>query len=203
MSSGPRLESSIKKHFAPVLRVDGFAGSGRTFRRVLGDLIQVVNVQGSRYGGRFAVNMGIQPLCIPDVVGDTPDPKKISEPSCEFRRRLSESGRDQWWEHDAAKESMDAAVKAAAAVYCVKGRPILNAFAGPMSPLMKTTPEAYESGQFDFHGFGSTNVRMALALARYRKARGDVAAAKRFASIGLASVGSGLALLNELRDLAS
>jgi hypothetical protein len=94
------LEVAIRKCLAPCLREDGFAGSGRTFRRVLNGWIQVVNVQGSRYGGRFSINLGLQPLAIPDVVGNVPDPKKIREELCEFRRRLSESGADQWWTHD-------------------------------------------------------------------------------------------------------
>ena len=55
----PRLESSIKDHLSPVLKSDGFLGSGRTFRRVSEDLIHVVEVQGSRFVGKFAVNLGI------------------------------------------------------------------------------------------------------------------------------------------------
>jgi Domain of unknown function (DUF4304) len=121
--STPRLESSIKDHLSPILKSDGFVGSGRTFRRVSGDLIQVLQVQGSRYGGKFAVNLGIQPLSIPDVVGNAPDASKIKAELCEFRRRLSESKRaHQWWEHTASKQSMDTAVRAAAAVYAAVGR---------------------------------------------------------------------------------
>ncbi|MCA1500702.1 DUF4304 domain-containing protein [Bradyrhizobium sp. NBAIM03] len=87
----PRLESSIKKHLNPTLKNDGFVGFGRTFRRVSEDLIHVVQVQGSRYGGKFAINLGIQPRSIPDVAGNSPDPMKIREELCEFRRRLSET----------------------------------------------------------------------------------------------------------------
>src|SRR5215471_4199171 len=68
--STPRLESSIRDFLSPVLESDGFFGSGRTFRRMSGDLIQVVQVQGSPYGGKFAVNLGIQPASIPDVAGE-------------------------------------------------------------------------------------------------------------------------------------
>ena len=42
----PRLEPSIRKYLLPLLKNDGFAGSGRTFRRIDNDAIHLVNVQG-------------------------------------------------------------------------------------------------------------------------------------------------------------
>lgn len=74
--------------------------SGRTYRRTRNGQIHVVNIQGSRYGGKFAINLAIQPVTIPDVLGNDPDSKKITESKCEFRKRLSESGEDQWWSYD-------------------------------------------------------------------------------------------------------
>lgn len=203
MNSAPRLEISIKEHLAPVLRADGFTGSGRTFRRVVGDFVQVVNVQGSRYGGQFAVNLGIHPLCIPDLRSEVPDPKKITEELCEFRRRLSESGADQWWKHDGSQESMSTAIKAAATVYYTIGRQLLEHFNGSVSPIHIVTPEAFENGQYSFQGFGSTNVRMALALARFRQAKGHTAAAKKFANIGLAAIGGASGLRRELESIGA
>jgi hypothetical protein len=43
-NEAPQLEASIRKHLVPLLRQDGFSGSGRTFRRVAGDFIEVLNV---------------------------------------------------------------------------------------------------------------------------------------------------------------
>lgn len=203
MNPAPRLEISIKEHLAPVLRADGFSGSGRTFRRVVGDFVQVVNVQGSRYGGQFAVNLAIHPLCIPDVRGEVPDPKKLTEELCEFRRRLSESSADQWWKHDGSQESMNTAIKAVAIVYCTIGRQILEHFNGSVSPMHLVTPEAFENGQYNFQGFGSTNVRMALALARFCQAKGHKEAAKKFANIGLAAIGSASGLRRELESIGA
>lgn len=199
----PRLESSLRAHFVPALRKDGFVGTGRTFRRIVGDIIQVCNVQGSYSGGRFAVNLAIQPACIPDVVGNMPDPNKIMELECVFRKRLSESRGDQWWQHDGSRESMDAAVISAVAVYCSHGRPVLDMFCGFASPLGTITPDAFENGHYDFHGFGNTKVLMALALALYRKHHGDSEAARRFASIGLAMAGPSFAGRRKLQDLIS
>ena len=194
----PRLESSIKDHLSPVLKSDGFFGSGRPFRRISGDLIHVVNVQGSRYGGMFAVNLGIQPRCIPDVVGHAPDATKIREELCEFRRRLSEAKGDQWWEHEGSKESMDAAVRAAASVYTTIGRRLFSELSGPESPLHKVTPTQFEAGNYSFSGFRSTKVRMARSLALMRQSVGNLADASAFARIALANLGVAHALRAEL-----
>lgn len=54
ITATPRLETAIREHLAPVLRADGFRGTGRSFRRVVNGWVQVVNVRGSRYGDQFA-----------------------------------------------------------------------------------------------------------------------------------------------------
>lgn len=199
--SMPRLESSIKDHLSPVLRSDGFFGSGRTFRRVSGDLIHVVQVQGSRYGGKFAVNLGIQPRSIPDAAGNSPDARKIREERCEFREGLSDTNGDQWWEHAGSKESMDAAVRAAAAVYTTVGRRVFSEMSGPESPLHRVTPAQFEAGEYDFSGFGSTKVRVARSLALMRQSVGNPADAGAFARIALAGLGGASALRAELEAL--
>jgi len=198
----PRLESSIKDHLSPALKSDGFFGSGRTFRRISGDYIHVVNVQGSRYGGMFAVNLGIQPRCIPDVLGNSPDATKIREELCEFRRRLSETMSDQWWDHEGSKESMDAAVRAAASVYSTSGRRLFSELSGPESPLHKITPTQFEAGHHSFSGFRSTKVRMARSLALMRQSVGNLADASAFARIALANLGGAHALRAELEALS-
>ena len=198
----PRLESSIKDHLSPVLKSDGFFGSGRTFRRISGDLIHVVQIQGSRYGGEFAVNLGIQPRCVPDAVGNSPDVTKIRVELCEFRRRLSETGSDRWWEHGGSKESMDAAVRAATSVYATIGRRLFSELSGPESPLHKVTPAQFEAGHYSFSGFGSTRVRTARSLALMRQSVGNLADASAFAQIALANLGGAHGLRAELEALS-
>ena len=162
MDTRPHLETAIKEHLAPVLKSDGFKGSGRTYRRVNGDLIQIVNVQGSRSGGKFAINLAVHPLCIPDLRSETPNPSKIIEEYCEFRCRLSEHGADQWWEYENSMESMSEAIKAATSVYCSVGRPLFEPFCGQNTPLHQITAAELENGSQRLYGFGSTKVRMAL-----------------------------------------
>jgi Domain of unknown function (DUF4304) len=204
MSNSPyRLESSIRIHLAPVLRGDGFSGSGRGFRRVAGDIIHALQVQGSRYGSKFAIELGIHPLAIRDVRGRAPDPARITAYDCEFRRRLSERGSDQWWDHEASKESMDAAMLRATAVYETIGRKLFSEQSGSNSSVHTVTPDQFENGQYRFSGFASTKVRMTLALALMRQSVGNLEHARAFARIGLANIGVAGALKNELEELCA
>jgi hypothetical protein len=202
-TSQPRLEASIRKHLVPTLKADGFTGSGRAFRRVAGSLVHALNVQGWRSGGKFAVNVGVHPLAIPDVLGNVPDPKKITVELCEFRRRLAEKGDDQWWRYKDTEASMDVAVHSAARVYGSVGRSFFTTFGGPSSPLFSVTPADFAAGHYDFKGFGSTKVRIALVLARLRKASQRRDEAKAFAQIGLSCEGGAGGLRDELENLST
>ena len=202
-ATAPRLETAIRAALASVLREDGFSGSGRTFRRVTGSWVQVLNVQGSRYGGSFAVNLAAHPLVIPDVVGNKPDPKKITQELCEFRRRLSETEADQWWKHDLTEESMLSAVREAAAVYRRRGNELFQRACGPHSGFNALLAANFSAGAYDTAGFGSTQVRMALALARLRQSESQPEEAKAFAAYGLAHAGSATLLRRELEALAA
>lgn len=202
-TSAPRIESAIRDHLAPFLRADGFSGSGRTFRRTVGGWIHVVNVQGSRYGGQFAVNLAAHPIAIPDLRGDAPDPKKITEELCEFRRRMSDSEarQDKWWKHEATTESMAAAVRDAADTYTRAGRRLLNEVTAENADLNIVTPEDFAAGRFNFLGFGSTESRMALALARLRKAQGQSSQAQAFATYALEHAGTAAFLKTQAQAL--
>ena len=59
-----RIEDAWKEFINPVLRDADFKGSGRNFRRIAGEFVQCVNLQGASYGGSFAINIGIQRLAM-------------------------------------------------------------------------------------------------------------------------------------------
>jgi len=202
VTAAPRLDTAIRAHFVPCLRADGFAGSCSRYRRVVDGWVQVVSVQGARGGGSFAINLAVQPLAVPDFLGNPPDQKTITEELCEFRRRLSEASSDQWWKHDGTEGGMNAAALAAALVYVNVGRPLLDRVSGPNAPLNAVTAEEFNRGAFDFSGFGSTKVRMALTLARLRRSQGRANDSAAFARVGLAHLGSAVALRRELEQLA-
>ena len=197
-----QLEDSIKEILAPILREDGFKGSGRVYRRVVGELINIVSVYSSRHGGQFAIHMGIHPLAVPDVLGNAANPAKMTESLCEFGRRLSEGTADQWWQHDTTRASMDRAVRQAASLYMNVGRPMFAALNSPTSPILNLSPNEFGSRQADFHGFGTTKFRKAVVLARLRHTQDRPAECRGFAEIALeAHPGMSAQLREELYDL--
>ncbi|WP_315812586.1 DUF4304 domain-containing protein [Bradyrhizobium sp. SZCCHNR2028] len=198
------LPKAIRSQFAPTLRRDGFSGTSRRYWRLVGGQCQVVEVQGSRYGGKFAVNMGIQPMSIPLLSGEPPEPKRMREMDCLFRRRLARQPGDQWWDYEPNQLSMDAAARDACAMYEQVGRAQLDFMAQPTSPLTTVTPEAFAEQTCDFKGFGNTGVLMAWALGHMRKAAGKNAEAQGFARFALEKIGDGpggSGLKAKLRDL--
>lgn len=91
----------ICREFAPYLREQGFKGSGQNFYRVSADLIHVINLQASKYGDGFAVNLAIHPLGMKiEGSAEQPEPKKLKEYECFFPTRLSKpTETDHWWKH--------------------------------------------------------------------------------------------------------
>jgi hypothetical protein len=126
-SSQPRLCSALRTVLASIL----LTGSGTTFRHVTAGWIQVINLQGARRGGSFAINLAIHPLAVPDLQDKTLDPKKITQELCEFRHRLAETGADQWWKHDTTEVGMASAMANAATVYKNVGRRLFDSVSGP------------------------------------------------------------------------
>jgi len=187
-NSSQNLPKAIRTEFAPALRADGFSGSRQRFRRVLEGQVQVVEFQGHRGGGSFAVNLGLQPLNIPANLGGVVDPTKVIEPGCFLRTRMTESGADQWWPHDGSLTSMKKSVRQACLVYEQFGRVQLNNMGGTESPLNIITPDDFLNSNYDFFGFGTTRTRIAWGLAHMRKAEGKLDAAKAFAEIALANI---------------
>lgn len=156
--------------------------------------MQVVNVQGSRWGGSFAINLGLHPLALPTRSDQPADPRKINEVDCAFRRRLREDERDQWWSHDSA-ESAVAAVQAAAGVYRRVGQALLERQSCPNAPIWTLQPEELDQAGKRLEGFTLYTFRngaLASLMAQIRHASGDVTAARAFArrarEEGLASV---------------
>src|SRR6185503_5228121 len=92
---------------------------------------------------------------------------------------------------------MEHSVAEAAEVYVRVGRPDFLTISLPNSPLRTVSPEDFESGHFNFCGFGSTKIRMALALARLRHSEGRLLDAKAFAAYGIATVGSASVLKSQ------
>lgn len=200
----PSLAKAMQTQLAPTLRRDGFSGTGQRYWRVLGGQCQVVEAQGSRYGGKFAINMGVHPLSVPTRSGDAPEPKRIKEMECMFRTRLAASKGDQWWDYGRTQASIDEAARDACAVYERVGKAQLDSIAKSDSPINTLTAKAFAARAYNFNGFGNTRILTALTLAQMRKAAGDNKEAAEFARIALEEIGDGAGgsgLKAELREL--
>jgi Domain of unknown function (DUF4304) len=200
-----RIEDAWKEFINPVLRDAGYKGSGRNFRRIAGEFVQCVNLQGARYGGSFAINIGIQPLAMFGGLDERVTTSSIKEIDCEFRRRATDGPSDQWWDYTQLVSSKKQAAQNAASVLRDFGVPVLERMCSPKSPLLTINPVSFSAGIFDFLGFGSTKIRMALTLAQMRKAAGDLSACRSFAQHGLDQITGigGIGLRPELTELAS
>lgn len=182
----PRIEDAIRVHLAPMLRREGFVGSGRTFRRVSDNVVHLVNAQGFWYGGRFAINLCVHPLDLPCVGGGPADPKKIAEEKCEFRHRLSDGPSERVWDHDGTLEGLNSSVSNAANVFEQHGTSFFRQFIGPGSILYTLTPESFasDSNTLRLYCFGST-IRLAYIFARLRSLQGRHKDASAFAQIAM------------------
>ncbi len=101
----------LRQDFLPVLRREGFGGSGNTLRRVNGPLVHVVNFQASSSGCHCFLNLGVHLSFLPALGGDVVL-DRLDEASCAFRVRIESSAPSGGWVYgdsaDLAKESVTA-----------------------------------------------------------------------------------------------
>lgn len=199
--SGPNLSGLIRQHLAPVLRADGFTGSGRSFRKNHTDWLFVLTLETSRAGNAFALHVGIQPKFAPDTLGKPVDPKKLKVQLCEFRRRISSTAKDQWWDFEATEESMITALQAAASVYVEHMRPLVHAICAEPSIFAEISVEKFNVQAMGFEGFASDEGRLALATARYLVLKKQHEKARTFAEHGLRHVGISVGLQRDFEEL--
>jgi len=117
----------LAKHLLPVLRAEGFRGSGATLRRVAAPLVHVFNVQGSSGGERCYLILGAhlsflsaQPL-VPD---------KLLEYECAFRARLNPPEEAALgWSYGGSATAAEAMALAAVDVWRSQGRAFFAAYA--------------------------------------------------------------------------
>jgi hypothetical protein len=110
---GTAIDEAVRTGLAPLLKSAGFRKSGRTFRRTVADVVQIVNVQGSRSNmgttGRCVVNVGVY-LPAVDHLLRTATLDRPDEPDCHIRDRMPGPQHgpndDPWWALSAA-DSID------------------------------------------------------------------------------------------------
>ncbi|KAF0180632.1 MAG: hypothetical protein FD161_726 [Limisphaerales bacterium] len=205
MDARNQFLAQIKQVFAPVLRADGFTGSGSTYRRVTGDVIHIVALQGSVSGGKCCACLGVHLSFLPGQGSLTPpDLKTIEEPDCEFRARLSPPGQsDAWWPYGTTEQEARESAEAIRGLYEQVGAPFFQRFSTFPEDFTRVTPAMLAvGGELPFPA-GCTFVRLALALARIAQRVGRTDEARQFAEAGLARVGPATSLKHAFRQIIS
>ena len=102
------LIKALSKQFYPILREEGFKGSGNTLRRINDPVVHVFNVQGSLSGNRFYLNLGAHLLFLPNPGGVFPTAKTLKEYQCLFHERFdSPPGEGRGWVYGRNMEEMN------------------------------------------------------------------------------------------------
>ena len=203
MSERDQFLAKVKQIIKPALLANGFQVSGTTYRRKLGKVIHVVNLQGSRHGGQCCVCLGIHLDFLQTAgSGNICDPAKITEPECEFRLRLAPEGQtDCWWNYGVTEDEAEASVESILQLYREVGLPYFERFATFPDDFVLTKPSMLVSGApLPFPGY-STIARQALTLGRIALYTNRIADAKQFAEIGLRHVGPATGLINEFHKI--
>ena len=179
----------VLKKLGPSLRAVGFRGSGQYFRKKEGDFIFVVNLQGSRWGDVFYVNLGAQPIFIPTDSNTDPDPKRLKEYECILRRRVGDQWR--WVMSDAMFGKLEAELLAT-----------LKDFFGHAQGLRESIAVASPETLIHEFSSGTTDARAALHLSRASLALGYPDKASALAMLGLELAGEQASALRfELKKL--
>lgn len=207
MDAYEHFHQLLKREFAPLLRLDGFKGSGNTFRRIKGERIDIVNVQGSMSGGKCCVNTSVHYAFLPSEGGDqVTDPKKFREYDCTFRGRLhevTEKG-DHWWTYGGNEAEAEASIANLTDLYKRRGALFFERFEpfpGVFERVMPAQLDACDLTTMPV-SVGSV-VYSAVVMARIMKHLGQRDKCREFAEVGLKHLGGAVGLkpdLERLRD---
>jgi hypothetical protein len=199
--SKERFLARLKGEFVPKLRGAGFTGSGQNFRRVQGEVIHALNIQGNKYGDSCAVNLGIHLTFFPaKSLQSVPDLKKFCEIDCEFRRRLAPNGQsDHWWKYECAPSSPEKNADSLIDTFFNIGETYFTAYnstdaiGNSLKACLISEPTSTAARPIG----GATLVRQFLAGARIYAHHGNAEQSRKFAVAGLASLGKAVGLREE------
>jgi len=203
VDSYERFHELLRCDFFPRLRADGFKGSGTTFRRARSDRIDVVNVQGSRSGGRCCVNLAMHFPFLPSAGGGLIlNPKTLKEYDCAFRKRLHELNEsDHWWAYGTSDSEAKASVAKLIDTYERRSAVFFERFEPFPDVFERITPAEIDAGDLSNMPGHFTQVLAALTMARILNHLGQAEKCREFAGIGLRRLGRAVGLKAELERL--
>jgi hypothetical protein len=117
-----RFSELLRRDFVPLLRFHRFEPCGAVFRRVSGERIDIVSLQGSRSGRSCCVNLGVHYTFLP-AWGRAEGARRAGDigfrqHDCAFRERLREAGEsDRWWSYGPDDATAEASAASLVATY--------------------------------------------------------------------------------------
>ncbi len=209
MDDKKRFYEQVKQEFAPLLRKEGFNGSGQNFRRINAEVLHTVNLQNNKYGGSCCVNLGLHfsflPVCWNSA--KMPDPKKIKEQDSEFRWRMAPPGKtDYWWKFkgNGLLGNSQKAVAHLCDTYAAVGRAYFDRFNSLESIQNELSIEKVTGTELiDVAGGAITPVRAALTMARIHRHLGNTELQHQYAEAGLQVINRASSLKHDLERLAN
>jgi hypothetical protein len=172
----------LQKKLFPVLKAEGFEGTGQTLRRIQGPVIHVFNVQGASGAKACYLNLGAHLAFLPTEGGGQVGqvaPEEIEESHCVFRDRMEPPpGAAFGWAYGTSKEQAEESVEFIVSEWAGPGRAFFARHGSYPQSFEQMLREAQPN---DVHA------RTALQLARIAAHLGDRARAQAFVDAGLAN----------------
>ena len=204
MNDYERFHQLLKRDFSPLIRADGFKGSGNSFHRVKGDRIDVINIQGSRYGGECCVNLAAHFTFLPSAGGSgVTDPKKFKQSHCVFQERLQEATDkgDHWWSYGGNDAEAETSLADLVDTYERRSSLFFAKFDPFPDVFERITPRDIDAGDLSKMPAPLTVPYAAMILARIMKHLGRREKCREFAEAGLRQVGRAFIVQSELEEL--
>ena len=108
MSPANLITAVVRTHLKPLLAARGFTSSGPTFKRRVGEAVQVVNIERSKRNGalaaRFYINGSVYLPALDAVIGE-PVIADPDEPSCHVRLRPNDADPGARREYDVSLDT--------------------------------------------------------------------------------------------------
>jgi hypothetical protein len=203
MDSYERFHKLLKRDFSPVLRNEGFKGSGTNFRRIKDEVVHVLNIQGSRYGGQCCVNLGVHYSFLPTDGGSSlADLKKLKEYECAFRHRIRESQElDHWWTYGVTETESEVSVANLIDLYRRRGAAFFMKFEPFPDVFERITPAELDAGDLSKLPIEMSKLQAAITMARIMQHLRCTDKCRQFAEAGLRDLGHAVGLKSELERL--
>ena len=130
----------------PILRAEGFRGSGSTLRRINDPVVHVFNVQGSSRGKECYLNLGAHLLFLPTAGDGQAIAKSLKEYECVFRGRFDPpAGLQFGWNYAQTREDMDETISFICDHWSIYGHEFFDRFAEYPQSFLKLVEEADET----------------------------------------------------------